>query len=123
MIPFIVESVRILKELRSDVKPPSSRTTDDLTRENIPMTQPPENFETTTFPSEEITEVTTSRETSTEQPSVTKLPTGNSPKGTSTIKDSMFFYFVKKRRLSFPHYNNIRVFHHNKYLQVIQNIG
>lgn len=93
MITFIVESVRILKELRSDLKPPSSRAIDDLIRENIPQTL--ENVGATTLPSEETTEATTSTEASTEQPSVTKPPTGNSSKATSTIKDSMFFYFAK----------------------------
>lgn len=94
-ITFTVESVRILEELRSDLKPPSSRTRDDMTSQNIPMTQLPENLGAITLPTEETTEAPTNTEASTEKPSVTRPPNGNSPKGASTIKDSMFFYSVK----------------------------
>lgn len=81
--------------MRSDLKPPSSRTTDDKTSKNISMTQLPENLGAITLPTEETMEAPTSTEASTEQPTVTKPPNGNSPKGASTIKDSMFSYFVK----------------------------
>lgn len=81
--------------MRSDLKPPSSRTTDDKTSENIPMTQPPKNLGAITLPTEYTTEAPSNTEASTEQSAVTKPPNGNSPKGTSTIKDSMFSYFVK----------------------------
>lgn len=66
-----------------------------MTSQNIPMTQLPENLGAITLPTKETMEAPTNTEASTEKPSVTRPWNGNSPKGASTIKDSMFFYFVK----------------------------